>query len=164
VLAGRYDVASQKLGARIPEGWPTDAQSRTGLAIHLAALQRDPGMESWRVRFIVLRNERRAMGTVSLKGAPGPDGTVDLGWELEPGDRRQGFATEAATAIARWALSQPRVRRVTARIQDDNPASMRVAERVGMRSTQARHPEQGLIHTPVHASAPTTSKKRNRGS
>jgi RimJ/RimL family protein N-acetyltransferase len=145
VLTGRYADAEAMLGAGIPVGWPTDAQARAGLAIHLTALQRDRGQEPWRVRFIVLRHERRTMGTVSLKGSPGPDGSVDLGWELEPPERGQGFATEAATAVSKWALGQPGVRRVTARIHGDDAPSVRVAERLGMRRTLERHPEHGLI-------------------
>jgi ribosomal-protein-alanine N-acetyltransferase len=145
VIAGAYADAEAMLGARIPPGWPRDRQSRVGLAIHLAALREDRGEEPWRVRLIVLRGERRTVGTVSLKGAPGPDGSVDLGWELELEDRGRGFATEAAQAVLRWALREPRVRRVTARIQDDNAPSIRVAERLGMRPTAERHPEQGLI-------------------
>ena len=145
VLAGRYGDAEAILGAGIPEGWPSDTNSRAGLTIHLTALQRDRRQELWHVRLIVRRDERRTMGTVNFKGSPGPDGTVDLGWELEPSERHQGFATEAATTVSRWALSQPGVRRVTARIPSDNAASIRVAERLGMRRTLERHPEQGLI-------------------
>ena len=84
-------------------------------------------------------------GTIHLKGPPGVAGSVDLGWEVEPADRRQGLATEAAHAVLRWVLTQPRVRRVTARIQDDNAASIRVAERLGMRRTPVRYGSQGMI-------------------
>ena len=84
-------------------------------------------------------------GTIHLKGPPGAAGSVDLGWEVEPADRRQGLATEAARAVLRWVLTQPRVRRVTARIHDDNAASIRVAERLGMRRTPVRYGSQGMI-------------------
>jgi RimJ/RimL family protein N-acetyltransferase len=85
------------------------------------------------------------VGTIHLKGPPRIAGTVDLGWEVEAADRRQGLGTEAARAVLRWALSQPRVRRVTARIDDENAPSIGVAQRLGMRRTTERYPKQGMI-------------------
>jgi RimJ/RimL family protein N-acetyltransferase len=133
------------LGARILPGWPTDPESRTGLEVQLVALRRRPSEEPWRVRLIVLRGERRTVGTIHLKGPPRATGTVDLGWEVEAADRRQGLATEAARAVLGWALGQPRVRRVTARIREENAPSIGVARRLGMRRTIERYPKQGMI-------------------
>jgi RimJ/RimL family protein N-acetyltransferase len=107
-------------------------------------LRRHPADEPWRVRLIVLRAERRTVGTIHLKGPP-RSGTVDLGWEVEATDRRRGLATEAARVVLGWALRQPRVRRVTARIHDENAPSIRVAQHLGMRRTSERYPRQGMV-------------------
>lgn len=113
--------------------------------MQLEALRRRPGQVPWRVRVMVLRAEQRVAGTIHLKGPPGAGGAVDLGWEVEPADRRQGLATEAARAVLQWALAQPRVRRVTARIHDDNAPSVRVAEHLGMRRTSVRYGAEGML-------------------
>jgi RimJ/RimL family protein N-acetyltransferase len=145
VLRGEHDEASALLGARVPEGWPRAGDSSIGLAMQLESLRRRPGQLPWRVRIIVLRAEQRVAGTIHLKGPPGVAGSVDLGWEVEPDDRGRGVATEAARAVLHWALAQPRVRRVTARIHDENLASVRVAEHLGMRRTAVRYGTEGMI-------------------
>ena len=145
VLDGAHERAEALLGARIPAGWPRDGDSRLGLTIQLTALRRRPRQGAWRVRLMVLRAEHRVAGTIHLKGPPGVARSVDLGWEVEPSDRGRGLATEGARAVLRWALTQPRVRRVTARIHDHNTASVRVAERLGMQRTPVRYGTEGLI-------------------
>ena len=50
-----------------------------------------------------------------------------------PPRRGQGYAGEAARALTEWALGQPGVRRVTAECLEDNLASIRVLEKIGMR-------------------------------
>jgi len=45
----------------------------------------------------------------------------------------RGYATEAAAALAEWALGQPGVARVCASMPPDNAAAIRVAQKIGMR-------------------------------
>jgi [ribosomal protein S5]-alanine N-acetyltransferase len=68
-------------------------------------------------------------GVIVLDGAR----THEIGYRILPACWRQGFATEAVRAaldvmIARWALP-----RIVALIQPANAASIRVAEKAGMR-------------------------------
>jgi RimJ/RimL family protein N-acetyltransferase len=145
VLADDTEAAGALVGARLLRGWLSDPDVRTGLSIHLRALQADPAQVPWHIRLMVHRDERCAIGSIHMKGPPGADGTVDMGWGVEPTYRDRGFATEAAQGVLAWVLGQPGVRRVTARIQPENLPSIRVARRLGLRQTAERHPEQGII-------------------
>jgi len=144
VLAGDRRAAESHLGAKLPVGWPDDDGQREGLPIHLAGLDRDPSEWLWRIRFVVLRELREAVGTVNMKGKP-HSGTVDVGWWVDTPHRRRGIATESSQAVIEWARSHREVRRITARILPDNHVSMTLAERLGMHRTQETHEGRWIV-------------------
>jgi uncharacterized protein len=146
LLAGDAATAGAMLGVTLAaEGGIADSAVCAGWPIHLWALRVDPAELAWRIRVIVLREDRRAIGSINLKGPPRDDGTVDMGWGVDSAYRGRGFAVEAAQAVLRWVLGEPRVARLTARIPPDNLPSVRVARRLGMWRTGRVHPEQGDI-------------------
>jgi len=55
---------------------------------------------------------------------------VELGYAVSPWGRGRGVATETLRQLTQWAFDQG-LKRVTALISVDNPASSRVAEKVG---------------------------------
>lgn len=55
---------------------------------------------------------------------------VELGYAVSPWARGRGTATETLRELTRWAFAEG-MQRVTALISVDNPASSRVAEKVG---------------------------------
>lgn len=55
---------------------------------------------------------------------------VELGYAVSPWGRGRGVATETLRELTRWAFEQG-MKRVTALISVDNPASSRVATKVG---------------------------------
>ena len=55
---------------------------------------------------------------------------VELGYAVSPWARDRGIATETLRELTRWAFAEG-MQRVTALISVDNPASSRVAEKVG---------------------------------
>jgi RimJ/RimL family protein N-acetyltransferase len=145
VLADAFEAPEGLMGLRLLTGWLRDPDVRVGLSIHLRALRADPAQVPWRIRLMVLRDERLVIGSVNMKGPPGPDGTVDMGWGVETAYRGRGYATEAAQGVLAWLVVQPDVRRVTARIQPENLPSIQVARRLGLRPTAECHPEHGII-------------------
>ena len=58
---------------------------------------------------------------------------VEVGWRLDPSVWGRGYAAEAATAALAGAFEILRLGEVISLPQIDNPPSVRVAERVGMR-------------------------------
>jgi RimJ/RimL family protein N-acetyltransferase len=57
----------------------------------------------------------------------------EIGWWLEPSQWGRGFATEGGLALIDEAFGRLGAPSVVARIQPDNAASLRVAERLGLR-------------------------------
>src|SRR5215467_5388589 len=140
LIAEKYALAGALLDVTVPEGWPYEEAPRTGLSVHLAAIEEDPSEYLWRIRLIVLRSTRTVIGSINLKGPPEKKGgTVEIGWGVSVEYRRQGIAREAAQAVIDWILSQPEVRRVIATIPDDNLASKELAKRLGMQCTREIH-------------------------
>jgi RimJ/RimL family protein N-acetyltransferase len=72
------------------------------------------------------------VGEAMLKWALGPR-QAEIGYAVHPDVGGRGLATEAARAALRLAFTTYGFHRVYARIDDENTASVRVAERLGMR-------------------------------
>ena len=58
---------------------------------------------------------------------------VEIGWRLDPSVWGRGYATEAATAALADAFGTLQLSKVVSLPQTENPSSIRVAERIGMR-------------------------------
>ena len=80
---------------------------------------------------VVRRSDGLAVGDVGFHGPPGPDGEVQIGYALVPCARGAGLAGESVELLVAWALTQPGVRVVFARVAPGNLASVRVLERLG---------------------------------
>jgi RimJ/RimL family protein N-acetyltransferase len=81
---------------------------------------------------VVERESGRFVGRSGLKHWPQFDET-EVGWALHASARGRGYATEAGAASLGWGFEQLGLLYVTANIQPANVASIRVAERLGMK-------------------------------
>ena len=61
---------------------------------------------------------------------------IEIGYKLANPFWGQGIATEAASAVREWGFANLRVRRLISIIDPLNVASIRVAEKIGMRYVQ----------------------------
>lgn len=59
--------------------------------------------------------------------------TYEIGWIVHSAYQRQGYASEAATALLRHGFEAMNLHRIIATCQPENPASYRVMEKIGMR-------------------------------
>ena len=71
--------------------------------------------------------------------AKGPE--IEIGWRLRPAFWRLGYATEAARAVVRHGFDVVGLDEVLAEIDAENVASIRVAERIGLRRRTSRTSE-----------------------
>jgi len=133
LMAGDVQRVESANGFNYP---PDDPNRGIDLGWHLRALRADPTQVAWRIRVTVERSSNTVIGSINLKGAPDPDGDVEIGWGLNENSRGRGYATEAAAAVIRWAFEQPCVRSVSATVPEDNNASQRVARRLGFTRTE----------------------------
>ena len=82
---------------------------------------------------IVRRDEGALIGDLVLFHLDAVHGSVEIGWVIRPDAAGRGYATEACRALLDAAFRVYGVRRVVARIDAENTASARLAERLGMR-------------------------------
>jgi RimJ/RimL family protein N-acetyltransferase len=80
---------------------------------------------------IIRRADGLAVGDAGFHGPPGAEGEVEVGYALSAPARGVGLATESVGLLADWALAQPAVHAVTARVEPANSASVRLLERLG---------------------------------
>jgi RimJ/RimL family protein N-acetyltransferase len=127
------DAASRLVGATLPHDMPEDLANFLGYRI--PTLEADPASQPWLGRSIVLtRPDRRreVIGTIGFHAPPDATGRVEIGYRVEPAYRRQGVATECATALLAWAGSQG-VWRFRASVAPDNAASLAIIRGLGFR-------------------------------
>ena len=112
-----------------------------------AALETASEADPWTHGFAVIdRESNLVIGSVGFKGAPGPDGVVEIAYGIVPGLQRRGYATEAAAAGLQFAFANPSVRLVIAHTHPGSSASKRVLEKNGFSYIgDVEDPEDGLV-------------------
>lgn len=79
------------------------------------------------------KNAREMAGEILFKLESIRAKQGEIGWSLHPDSIGNGYATEAATALMKYGFEHFGFHRVFARIDTENVASVKVAERLGMR-------------------------------
>lgn len=136
------------LGAEIAKPWPpplNDAQSNQWVIRHL---EQDPEAALWSMWYYLLRRgpgqTPLAVGNGGYKGAPAPDGTVEIGYSIVEAFQGNGLGTEAARALVDHAFEDPSVTRVIAETLPHLVPSIRVLMKNGFRLTGLGS-EEGVI-------------------
>jgi RimJ/RimL family protein N-acetyltransferase len=81
--------------------------------------------------YLVVRTEDAlVVGEIGFVGPP-THGAVTIGYGIVPGERRQGYASEAIRGLSDWALRQPGVEEVRAQTLPGNEPSARALLRAG---------------------------------
>ena len=95
-------------------------------------------------RLVVERDTGTVVGGAGFFGPP-EDGEVEIGYGIVPSRQRRGYATEAVQAMVADILRTDGVHIVTANVDLDNPASIRVLQKSGM-TLCAQNQEQATYH------------------
>lgn len=92
--------------------------------------------EQDRYRFqlaVVLKKSGALIGNCGIRQSQAFSLEADLGYEIAPEQWGQGYATEAARALLRFAFEELKVHRVYAECVSENVGSQRVLRKLGMR-------------------------------
>ena len=82
------------------------------------------------------------VGMIALRISPP---RADFGYVIARAHWNNGIATEAAQVLGRWALAQEGIHRLWALCDTDNPASVRVLEKLGLK-------REGILRRWMHHS------------
>jgi ribosomal-protein-alanine N-acetyltransferase len=114
------------LGVEVAPGWNGFPAALRHVRDSVAA---NPAAVEWGTRFFV--DGGTLVGWGGFKGAPSPDGEVELGYEIAPDLRGRGLATAAVRAMLVVAWAAPEVTSVVAHTLGERNASVRVLEKAG---------------------------------
>ena len=118
----------------------TDEGLKAAYGEMLAGCIAHPAQWQWYAVWLIGLKNGEHLGELCFRGLP-PDGAVEIGYGLSPEFWGKGYATEAVTAAAEWALKQPGVTAVEAETDEENIASQRVLAKAGFVPTGARGEE-----------------------
>ena len=118
---------------RANQGWKDTSPGQVGRDIE-EMLTRLPGAPDGWVQFSVFeRDGGRLVGDVGLCPAEDEPGVIKVGYTIDPEVQRRGYASEAVTALIRYAFDMLDAEVARAYADEENVPSQRVMEKVGMR-------------------------------
>jgi RimJ/RimL family protein N-acetyltransferase len=125
------DSLGDLLGVAIPPAWPTYPEAY-GHA--LALLKKEPARSSsgWWLYLFVDPAHRVLVGSGGFKEPPDEHGLVEIGCEIAPASRGQGFAAEAMRGLINYACTRPEVRAIDAYSQAETGAQSALLQAVAM--------------------------------
>jgi [ribosomal protein S5]-alanine N-acetyltransferase len=141
-LDGR-EALERSLGVSVAEGWEGFPEA---LPVVRASHEQEPEARRWGSLFFIEPEGPTLVGFGGFKGAPSPDGVVEIGYAIAPAFRGRGLATEAVAQMVERAFADAAVRAVDAHtLGHDNP-STRVLQKTGFRKVaELDDPDEGPI-------------------
>jgi RimJ/RimL family protein N-acetyltransferase len=94
-------------------------------------VKHDATLNKWFVRFIVLRDAKEIIGSISFHGEPDSNGMIEIGLEITTAFQNQGYATEALQAMWSWACTQPGVSTLRYTVSPNNAPSQQIIQKFG---------------------------------
>jgi len=113
----------------------------------LALLESSDFADPWIHGFLLVHRESDSViGRCGFKGPPGPDGMVEIAYAVDLEHQGNGYATEAADALVRYAFGDDRVRIVRAHTLPEPNASTRVLSKCGFKYVgEFIDPDDGMV-------------------
>jgi RimJ/RimL family protein N-acetyltransferase len=111
-------MTAEVVAAKLAAGWSRSKIAAEGDAVTIGAELAETGQ--------VIGDVMLHFGSAEHRGG-------EIGWVLHPGYSGHGYATEAAHAVLHLAFDHLGLHRVMARVDARNDASLRLADRLGMR-------------------------------
>ncbi len=90
-----------------------------------------PSDAPWVTRLMVVPDEAAPVGLAGFHGPPDGAGMVEVGYRVDPAQRRRGYARQALETLLAIARDHPDVQVVRATISPDNHASRSLVDGYG---------------------------------
>jgi ribosomal-protein-alanine N-acetyltransferase len=123
-----HEVSGLRVADGLHQFYVSSDVSPRWLAALRASTEPDPWLHGF---FVVHRESQCVIGSAGFKGAPDSAGMVEIAYGIVPGFQEQGYATEAATALLRYAFASGRVRQARAHTLPESNASTHVLRKCG---------------------------------
>lgn len=94
-------------------------------------IARNPDDAAWVTRLVVERASRQVVGRAGFHGRPDADGMVEVGYSIDPAQRRRGYARESLAILLAVATAHPGLRVVRATVSPDNLPSRALLDQFG---------------------------------
>ena len=91
----------------------------------------DPLVNKWFIRFIVLKESKEIIGSVSFHGVPDSEGMMEIGLGIEEAFRGKGYAKEALKGMWSWVCTFPEVNTLRYTVSPENLPSIAVINYFG---------------------------------
>lgn len=128
LLRGQLDDASQVAGVSLSHHFLED----TWLwQLRLSQIEENPASEPWLARATVRVADGVVIGRAGFHAPPDDRGVVEIGYEVSPEFRRQGYGRATAAALIEEAMSYPEVMAVRASVSPDNAPSLAIVRSLG---------------------------------
>jgi [ribosomal protein S5]-alanine N-acetyltransferase len=114
------------------EAWGPNTPVQTKAFIDAAVSQAQVVPRMYFELVVCLAAGGEVIGGIGLRLKERKKGVASMGYVFHPAHWGQGYATEAAQAMARFARTLPEVNRIFATCDRENAASQRVLERCGL--------------------------------
>jgi RimJ/RimL family protein N-acetyltransferase len=90
-----------------------------------------PSDAPWVTRFVLVPGEAAPVGLAGFHGPPDEAGMVEIGYRIDPTQRRRGYARQSLETLLVVACAHPDVHIVRATISPDNHASLSLVKGYG---------------------------------
>ncbi len=125
----------------------TDDEMKLAYTEMLCGATAHPEQWEWYAIWMIELKDGTHIGELCFKGID-EYGSTEIGYGIAENYQNYGYATEAVNAVVDWALQQNKINCVTAEVNNDNIASVRVLEKSGFELTD-RIGEEGPIYRKI---------------
>ncbi|OUL30202.1 GNAT family N-acetyltransferase [Nostoc sp. 106C] len=146
VITQNKSQVEKLLEVTVPDDWYA-GQVLNFFPRYAQMLIEEPSDLGWGVWLMIHASDCSLIGDLGFGGKPDAQGTVELGYEVLPKYRNQGYAFEAVQALVNFAFTQPELKRIIAHSPQDIMASCRILEKLGMQHLET-------FNTPDYPTAP----------
>ncbi len=129
------------------------------LASRIPQIQKDPSVNKWFVRWVVLRSTQEIIGATSFHGAPDENGVIEIGLEVESAFQRQGYGKEILQGMWGWVVTEPAIKILRYIVKENNVASIALINSFGFKLTGEQIDENNEVANVYEMSAADYRKR-----